>query len=433
MNSPEPPARKPRFFYGWIIVVVVAFGGFSSSTESFPVMGVFLKPITEDMGWSRADFTLPLSIGGLLGGLLAMLVGPMVDRYGSRWTLTAAFGILGVSFVLMSLMGSLWQYLGIQIVARSMNTGVIAVATAVIIPNWFLAKRGKALSLSSIGFPIGGAVMPILVQALSSLWGWRAATAGAGLIILVLSMLPTAVFIRRRPEDYGLLPDGAPPAEPDPNAPPTTDMRSSVDEPAITLNGALRIPSFYLILAAGSLWWFGRTGLVLHAIPYLTDKGLSPAVAVSALVLHSIVAILGTFIAGFLRDRFSIRYVMAVNFALTALAFVIVLAVSTPWMAIAWAVLYGGVQGMANPLQRLIFADYFGRRHLGSIQGVSRAVQNVAQAAGPLVAATFYDVTDSYRLIFTVFIFVNLAAVAAIVLARPPRRGVADVVTEAVE
>jgi sugar phosphate permease len=210
-------------------------------------------------------------------------------------------------------------------------------------------------------------------------------------------------------------------------------MRSGVDEPAITLNGALRIPSFYLILAAGSLWWFARTGLVLHAIPYLTDNGLSPAVAVSALVLHSIVAILGTFIAGFLRDRFSIRYIMAVNFALTALAFVIVLAVSTSWMAIAWAVLYGGVQGMANPLQRLIFADYFGRRHLGSIQGVSRAVQNVAQAAGPLVAATFYDVTDSYRLIFTVFIFVNLAAVAAIVLARPPRRDVADVVTEAVE
>jgi sugar phosphate permease len=433
VSAPQRPTRKPRFFYGWIIVVVVAFGGFSTSTESFPVLGVFLKPITEDLGWTRAQFTAPISVGGLLGGLLAIMVGPMVDRYGSRWTLTIAFGLLGASFVLMSFMGSLWQYFGIQMVARSMNTGVIAVATAVIIPNWFIAKRGKALSMSAIGFPIGGAVMPIVVQTLSSLWGWRAATIGAGLIIWGVSMIPTALFIRRRPEDQGLLPDGAEPAEPDANAPPTKDMRAGMEEPAITLHSALRMPSFYLILSAGSLWWFGRTGLVLHAIPYLTDKGLSPGVAVSAIVLHSTIAVFGTFAAGFLRDHFPIRYVMAVHFALTALAFVIVLSITTVWMVFAWAVFYGALQGMANPFQRLIFADYFGRRHLGSITGVSRAVQNVFQAAGPLVAAGFYDVTNSYQLIFTVFIFVNVAAVAAIVLARPPQRAASDVVASPVE
>jgi sugar phosphate permease len=433
VSSPEPPARKPRFFYGWVIVVVVALAGFSTSTESFPVLGVFLKPITEDLGWTRAEFTAPISIGGLLGGLLALMVGPMVDRYGSRWTLTIAFGLLGASFVLMSFMGSVWQFFGIQLVARSMNTGVIAVATAVIIPNWFLAKRGKALSLSSMGFPMGGAAMPIIVQALSSLWGWRAATLGAGLIIWIVSMVPTAIFIRRRPEDQGLLPDGAAPAKADADAPPRSDMRAGVEEPAISRNAAMRMPSFYLILGAGSLWWFARTGLVLHAIPYLTDKGLSPGVAVSAIVLHSMVAVLGTFVAGFLRDRFTIRFVMAAHFALTALAFVLVLSVTSAWMALAWAVFYGALQGMANPLQRLIFADYFGRRHLGAITGVSRAVQNVFQAAGPLVAATFYDVTNSYQLIFTVFIFVNIAATASIVLARPPHRALADVVAPPVD
>jgi predicted MFS family arabinose efflux permease len=80
--STPPPKRKPRFFYGWIVVAVVAAGGFSASTESFPVLGVFLKPITDDLGWSRAAFTAPLSIGGLLGGALALFLGPLVDRYG---------------------------------------------------------------------------------------------------------------------------------------------------------------------------------------------------------------------------------------------------------------------------------------------------------------------------------------------------------------
>ena len=425
LSTPTPPKqRKPRFFYGWIIVAVVAAGGFSASTESYPVLGVFLKPITDDLGWSRAAFTAPLSIGGLLGAFLALLLGPLVDRYGSRWALTIAFALLGLSFVLMSLVGHLWQYTAIQIVARSMNTGVLSVAMAVIIPNWFLVKRGKAISLGAIGFPIGAAVMPLYVQGLISLGGWRAATIGAGILIWVVSLIPASLLLRRRPEDIGLLPDGALPVEEaGPNARPTADLRSGPEEPTIKLGSALRLPAFYYIQAAGSLWWFARTGVALHAIPYFTDQGLSSQVAVGALVVHSLFAVPGTFAAGYLRDRFSIRWVMSADYALTAAAFVLVLFADTPVLVMIWAVFYGFVQGAANPLQRLIFADYFGRRHLGSIEGVSRAVQNIAQAAGPLVVAAVYDSTNSYHVIFTIFIGMNLAAMVFIALARAPRRG----------
>jgi MFS family permease len=126
--------------------------------------------------------------------------------------------------------------------------------------------------------------------------------------------------------------------------------------------------------------------------------------------------------AGYLRDRFSIRWVMAGDYALNAAAFVLVLFADSTLLVMFWAVLYGAVQGAANPLQRLIFADYFGRRHLGSIEGVSRAIQNIAQAAGPLVAAAVFDATNSYRFIFTIFIGVNLMAMVFIAMARPPQR-----------
>ena len=172
MAAPEKPKRPPRFFYGWVMVVIVALGGFSASTEALPVLGIFLKPVSAEFGWSRAAFTTPIMLGGLLGSVAALLTGPLVDRFGSRWALVGAFGILGLSFILMAAMEELWHYYVIQMIARSMNTGVMAVATAVIIPNWFIVRRGRAFSLGHLGFPTGASVIPLFVHVLTPPSGW---------------------------------------------------------------------------------------------------------------------------------------------------------------------------------------------------------------------------------------------------------------------
>ncbi|MCI0779241.1 MAG: MFS transporter [Chloroflexi bacterium] len=424
MAAPEKPKRPPRFFYGWIMVVIVALGGFSASTEALPVLGIFLKPVSAEFGWSRAAFTTPIMLGGLLGSVAALLTGPLVDRFGSRWALVGAFGILGLSFILMAAMEELWHYYVIQMIARSMNTGVMAVATAVIIPNWFIVRRGRAFSLGNLGFPIGASVIPLFVQFLITTSGWRTAALGVGILILVVSMAPTAAFLRRRPEDMGLVPDGRPAA---PLAPTTAAQEPAPPEPAsapsdvsLTLGQAFREPSFYLLSLAGFFWWFGRGGVVLHVVSYFTDGGISPSLAVAALVIHSATGAGGVLLAGFLRDRYDVRIVLVVVFVLTAAGTGLLLAVGPAWLALTWGVLYGVVQGSSVPLQRLMYADYYGRRHLGSIEGVVRAAQNIAQAAGPLVAALAYDATDSYRAIFTVFVLTNLAAAALVVAARAP-------------
>ena len=424
MAAPEKPKRPPRFFYGWVMVVIVALGGFSASTEALPVLGIFLKPVSAEFGWSRAAFTTPIMLGGLLGSVAALLTGPMVDRFGSRWALVGAFGILGLSFILMAAMEELWHYYVIQMIARSMNTGVMAVATAVIIPNWFIVRRGRAFSLGNLGFPIGASVIPLFVQFLISTSGWRTAAFGVGILIWVVSMAPAAAFLRRRPEDMGLVPDGrpAPPPAQDPGAPgpsPNVSLNVSLDV-SLTLAQAAREPSFYLLSLAGFFWWFGRGGVVLHVVSYFTDGGISPSLAVAALVIHSATGAGGVLLAGFLRDRYDVRLVLIVVFVLTAAGTGLLLAVGPAWLALTWGVLYGVVQGSSVPLQRLMYADYFGRRHLGSIEGVVRAAQNIAQAAGPLVAALAFDATDSYRAIFTVFVLTNLAAAVLVATARAP-------------
>ena len=416
LRPTDKPPRKPRFFYGWVIVAVAALGTFSSSTETFPVLSIFLKPITEEFGWSRAEFTGAISLGGLVGSGAALATGPIVDRFGPRWALTFAYILIGTTFILMYFMSELWHLYALQVFARSMNTGVLAVASAVIVPNWFIVKRGKATALAGLGFPAGASLIPLLIAFIVSVYSWREASLGAGIMILVVSAVPTALLLRRRPEDMGLLPDGAPPEAASDT--PSRDLR--VADRSMRLGQAARHPALYLLIAAISLWWFGRTGVMLHAVPYMTDAGLSDAVAVGALAVHSAIGAVGAFAAGFLRDKFSVRYLIAGDFVMNGLAFVLLLMVDTPLLAMAWGVFYGLAQGGSVTLQRLAFADYYGRRHLGSIEGVARAFTNVTQAAGPLVAALVFDSTGSYRIIFIVFVVTNIAAAVLAGVAKPP-------------
>ena len=201
-RTSEQP-RKPRFFYGWVVVVVAALGSFSASTETFPVLSIFLKPITEEFGWSRTEFTGAISLGGLIGSGAALATGPFVDRFGPRWALTFAYTLIGATFVLMYFMSELWHLYALQIFARSMNTGVLSVASAVIVPNWFIAKRGKATALAGLGFPAGSSIMPLLIAFVAGWYSWREASLGAGVLILIVSAVPTALLLRRRPGGHG--------------------------------------------------------------------------------------------------------------------------------------------------------------------------------------------------------------------------------------
>ncbi len=424
MNRTGKPPHKPRFFYGWVVVIVAALGSFSASTETFPVLSIFLRPITSEFGWTVTEFTGAISLGGLIGSGVALATGPVVDRFGPRWALTFAYTLIGASFVLMYFMTELWHLYALQIFARSMNTGVLAVASAVIVPNWFIVKRGRATAYAGLGFPAGASLIPLFIAFMVAAYSWREASLGAGIMILVVSAVPTALLLRRRPEDMGLLPDGELPRSA--ADAPAHDLR--VADYSLRLGQAARHPALYLLIIAISLWWFGRTGVMLHAVPYLTDALAGPMtdtnvphpVAVGALAVHSAIGALGAVIAGFLRDRFSVRYLIAIDFLMNALAFVLLLAVDTPLLAMAWGAFYGLAQGASVTLQRLAFADYFGRRHLGSIEGVARAFTNITQAAGPLAAALAFDLTDSYRAIFIVFVAANVAAAVLAGVAKPP-------------
>jgi MFS family permease len=167
MTSPStqsPPRPRRGLYYGWVIVATLAVINVAETAEFNPVMGVFLKPITEELGWSRATFAGAVSLGTQGGGLLALLVGPLLDRWGPRWILFVGFVVLGATIMGMAAMQALWHFYGLMFTGRAVVSGAIAITTGVVISNWFIRRRGRAMALSTTGTHIGNAIMPLFVQ-----------------------------------------------------------------------------------------------------------------------------------------------------------------------------------------------------------------------------------------------------------------------------
>ena len=425
MSSPRSTKRKPRFFYGWIIVAVVAAGMFTQQAETFNVLSVLVKPMSEEFGWSRTTFAGAMALGSLLGGVVALFLGPLMDRFGPRLALTIAFAVLGAVFMLTALITTLWEFYALQVVARMMTSGVIGVASAIIIPKWFIEKRGRAVALGSVGAQAGAAITPLYVQVLVSVSGWRVAVLVAGIAIWVVSLLPTALFMRRQPEDIGLLPDGAQPHDDETSdgrpAAPRNDLREP--EASLPLSVVRRLPSFYLLTAAVSMTWLIRTGVTLHFIPYFTDHGFSPAIAVLVLATYSTTGMAGALIWGVSADRFGARLSFVVDCLLIGVGLLLLLAATSMLAAFAWAAFWGATLPGSITLQRIIYADYYGRQHLGGIQGPVTLVQTIAQAIGPIAGGLAYDVSGSYVPAFSAFAIAGFAASVFVFLARPPARG----------
>jgi MFS family permease len=428
MTTATPPQKtiwKFPFYYGWVIVAVVAIANFTESAEIFPVLGVLLKPVTEEFGWSRSAFTLATSIGTLAGGLAGPIVGPLVDRHGAKWILLISFTLLGATMIAWAFITELWQFYVIQILARFLALGVISLALQIMIPKWFVAKRARAVAYSGLGGRFGNAITPLYVQAIVTAAGWRAATMTTGIVMLAFTLLPVALFVKRQPEDIGLLPDGMTPEQ-------AAKAREDVAkgrvrrEISFTLKQVARMPAFYLLIAANAISAIVGGALNLHMVPYFTDVGLSPSVAVLVTTVLFGASAVGSVVFGFLAERFGIRVVVAIDYVLMGFAFLLLLQAKSPGLAFFWAVIQGVTQGGGLTLQQVLFADYFGRGSLGAIRGATTPVQLGTNAIGPLAAAMAFDAFGNYVAIFLAFGLCRVVSGLLIFAAKPPPGSAAD-------
>ncbi len=435
-NIPKTRWRPP-FYYGWVIVGVFAVCHFTQSAEIYPVLSVLLKPMTAEFGWSRTTFAVATSIGTLVGGLAGPIVGPSVDRWGAKWILLVSFTVLGTLMILQGGIQEIWQFYAIQILSRMISQGIISLALQIMIPNWFVKRRARAIAVGSLGGRLGNSITPIYVQALISGYTWRVATVTTGMVMLSITLLPIALFVKRRPEDIGLLPDGDKPTEeaspegasPDGEGTSTDPLDTEhVQAPASTVEGdvsyplreVLKMSSFYMLLGATVTSTLVGPAMNLHMIPFFTDRGISPETAVLVTTTLFLTSAVGSLIGAFFAERFGIKNVMVADGILLGLWLVFLIPVNSPVMAFTWAATQGILQGASMVVRQVLFADYYGRNSLGTIRGVINPLQLASNAAGPTAAAMVFDATGSYTTIFLFFGLMRIISGLMVLWAKPP-------------
>jgi len=410
--------NKPRFFYGWYIVIAAFFANWMGAGIGVPIFGLFFKPMSSELGWTRAVTTVPLVMRNAVAQFTGPIIGPLVDKYGPRYLMTVGAIIAGVGTMLMSQTNSVWEFfLFFAVIGALGNAGLSHIVTNTAIAKWFVARRGRATGLAATGINVGEAVMTPLIHVLITTIGWRGTWVMMGLVPWLIVAPSSFLLMRRSPEDMGLKPDG----DTKPLREPVTFSESinHLEEPVWTPGQAFRTPTLWLLLGAISLGTLSVSGVVTHQIPYLTDNGLSPAMAALTLTTYALFAIPSKILWGFLSEKIHIRYLGAACLLGSSLGLIILMNADTNTVALSFGVVYGLTRGSWAVVQSLLWADYFGRHFLGSIRGYTAPFQLIAQIGGPIFAALVFDATGTYSYAFLLFIASYMLGAVMVLIAKP--------------
>ena len=404
-------------YYGWVIVAVVFFSSIASAAQQNPTIGVFLKPITEDFGWSRSTIAGAVAIGTLAGGFIAVGVGPIIDRFGARWILFASFLVAGLASISIAHINALWQLYAAIFMSRVALQGVINLTNQTVVAKWFVKSRGRAMAIANLGQRIGGGVIPFVAQQIILLSNWRTASTSVGFIVMGLTLIPVATWLRRQPQDMGLRPDGLV-LQPEGDTPPESPV---VTERNFTLQEALRSRPFWIITIAFCLTNFVNTGINFNLIAHMTDRGLSNGQAATIVLIWALIGVPGTFYTGLMAEKHSLRIMMILLTFGVASGILLFININNMGIGVLFAIIHGSCFAGSLLLLQILLADYYGSKSLGALRGITTPIQMTANAIGPLSAALVFDITGSYAPILWAYVLLQMLVILSLWLFLPSR------------
>jgi sugar phosphate permease len=337
----------------------------------------------------------------------------------------------GAGFLLSSLVQNFWQFALVRcclVIAGEALLGSLVIN--VTIAQWFVRKRGRAMAIANLGTGLAKLSIPLGAAWLFVLVGWRGTWAVFGVVAPLLVVVPALIFVRRRPEDLGLTPDGEPPFHATGRqrtageSQSTRQRQSFVEEPSWSRSDVLRLPAFWLLVVTFGMASVGIAGLNLHIFSFVTDIGYSPLVGATIMSTIALTQLGSTLIWGMLADRFDIRKVSFVQFLIQGVG--LVTAVSSAQLSLVYTgfFLYGVGLAGSFIIREVIWANFFGRASLGTVRGMSLLFSHLFAASGAPFFGFLFDATGSYNLSFTVFAAALFTSSILILLARPPKKAI---------
>lgn len=382
--------KRPRLFYGWVVVALSAVGMFLGAPVVVFSFSVFFKPMLADFHASRAAVSLAFSLANTAGALSIPGVGMAIDRFGARRLIVVSTLFYGV--VLCTALwvgGSLWQlYLFYALLNVAMTAGAAPVPYGVVISHWFNRYRGLALALAMMGIGIGSVVVPVLAQRLIAMFGWRGAFAIFGGAVLLVPLPVLAAGLENDPEQRGLRPDGEEKAAP--------SHLPKQAKTGLSWHEIWHSPTFWLLLCIFSLAGASVHGVALHMAAIFTDRGVSAERAATATSLVGAAVIVGRLCSGYLLDRMFAPRVTILFYSATALGIAVLCAGVSGNLAFVAAFLCGLGMGAEVETMAYMVSRYFGLAAFGTSYGVAFGAFMISGSAGVLLMGAGYDRFHSY-------------------------------------
>ena len=401
--------RPPRIFYGWWVVLTAATGLFFGYPPIFVYsFSVFFKSLANNFHASRTSITLAFAAANLMSSIGSPIAGRFADRWGTRNVIvcaTSVFGLLLISMLFFS--SSLWRVYVIFLCAGLIGGGGAApVPYGKVISEWFDKKRGLALGLTMIGVGIGAILMPSIAQRLILAFGWRAAYAVLGCAVLIVPTSVVALVMKDSPQKLGLFADG--------EISKQFELKPRIEQNGVPSRAALNSSTFWLMASALFLVGISVHGCVIHLVPLLTDRGVSPTTAAFVSSVLGVAILFGRVGSGYLLDRLFAPIVAGCFFGAAALGMCLFWAGAGGKMVFVAALLVGLGMGAEVDVIAYMTGRYFGLRSFGEIYGYFFAIYTLSGALGPIVMAEGFDHSGSYRLPLLFFSLGTVAAVALI-------------------
>ena len=416
-------SRFPAFHYGWLIVGSAVGTSFASVAFFNPVLGAFTQSLEFEFGWSRAAIASAISVGSLLGGIAAPWSGAIIDRWGSRWVIAVCGTGMAIACISLSTIDSLWQLILFYGIGRALSMGGMQASSYITVSNWYIKKRALVASIVGVGQRLGMATLPLAVAlTIQFTDSWRNAWVILS-VLLLMAFLPALLFMRRRPEDIGLLPDDEVqlPQDNSTNQLPTTVLELDRTS-SFTLREALHLKAYWLVGIALSITMMTSGSINFHQIPYLIEHGLRPGEAALVITVWSIMGAAGSLLGGIIAQRITMRRTMIATLILMALTIPLLARATTLRDGMLYALTNGLAFGAHVTFMQVIHADYFGRFHVGKIRGSFQPIQLGMNALGPPVIGIWYDRLGSYDGVFIVFVSMFLIATTCYIFAPYPKK-----------